>query len=59
MDLTKKANGSLYKFADEELIQSFVELCKKSNTEDYKIMEMLESLENSKLESVNRFFEEA
>ena len=59
MDLTKKASGENYKFASEELITEFIRLCKESGTEDFQIKEMLESLEGSKIDQINRSFEPA
>jgi hypothetical protein len=40
MELIKKANGQNYKFASEKLILSFIELCKKANTDESLIREM-------------------
>lgn len=59
MELTKKANGESYKFASEELVSSFIELCKQAGTEDQDIIEMLQSLETSKIDQLNRSYSEA
>ena len=57
MELTKKANGENYKFASEELISNFIDLCKQAETSDEQIVEMLQSLESSKIEKTNQVFE--
>lgn len=59
MELLKKANGNDYSFASKELISGFVDLCKEAGTNNEQIVEMLQSLENSKIEEVNRSCSEA
>lgn len=59
MNLTKKANNENYKFASEELVNAFVNMCKCSGLEDLEIVEMLQSLEHTNTESYNKSFQEA
>ncbi len=59
MDLIKQSNGKDYTFASPDLICQFVSLCKDAETEDADIIQMLQSLESSKIDKHNQSFEAA
>jgi hypothetical protein len=59
MDLTKKANNQMYKFASHDFITFFNEICKLAEWKDIDIIQSFEYLENLKTEKNNKQFTEA
>jgi hypothetical protein len=59
MELIKRANGSNYKFSSNAFIVQFINLCKEAQLPDMEIREMLDGMENTNIDNINKSYIEA